>query len=442
MAKPFGKLPSPEGRKHAGQRLLRECAATALLLCTVLDLMVSAGDSEWAFSVGVSCPHLRGSASGGYENRLPKVPRRVRERRGATRKPQGPEPDPRVLTSQISQAESAAAVLEIVGKEVDGQVFNEVHMSVTCSRLAKFSQRGRLSQRDVGNQVWHRLTARLRTMLKHDALPARNFANIFWASVELQKKVKGFDEKLLAELGSYAETSSSGMNPQDVSNVLWAAAKLQDVAPEVLTAVPAIARRIPQEVDGMKPQELANSLWAAANLQDVAPEVLTAVPAIARRIPQEVDRMKPQELANSLWAAANLQDVAPEVLIAVPAIAARIPQEVDGMNGQDLSNNLWAAAKLQDVAPDVLAAVPAIAKRVPGKLQAFISLGLSTSLWACAQLKESASSVLEAVPALVAEVASRSGAMNERQLKMCLRAAAELGDDDLADQLQKQLTKS
>ena len=81
------------------------------------------------------------------------------------------------------------------------------------------------------------------------------------------------------------------MKPQELSNCLWAAAKLQGVSPEVLYAVPALAKSIPDKVEDMTPQQLSNSLWAAAKLQSASPEVLEALPALARRIPDKVQDM-------------------------------------------------------------------------------------------------------------------------------------------------------
>ena len=64
------------------------------------------------------------------------------------------------------------------------------------------------------------------------------------------------------------------MIPQELSNVLWAAAKLQDDAADVLNVVPAIVAQVPDKAKDMIPQHLSNVLWAAAKLKDDAPDVL------------------------------------------------------------------------------------------------------------------------------------------------------------------------
>ena len=89
-----------------------------------------------------------------------KTVRRARERRRAEQSPRSRGPNPRVLTSKISKAESAASILEVVGEEVDNEVFNDFHMSAAFTRLAKFSKRRQLGRADRGSSVWPRLVAR------------------------------------------------------------------------------------------------------------------------------------------------------------------------------------------------------------------------------------------------------------------------------------------
>ena len=81
---------------------------------------------------------------------------------------------------------------------------------------------------------------------------------------------------------------------------------------DVAKLVAALVRQIPDKAKDMIPQHLSNTLWAAVQLKDVAPEVKEIVPAIVAQIPDKANGMKPQELSNSLWAAAKLKDIAPE----------------------------------------------------------------------------------------------------------------------------------
>ena len=56
-----------------------------------------------------------------------------------------------------------------------------------------------------------------------------------------------------------------------------------------------MAAQIPLKAKDMKPQELSNILWASAKLKDDAPDVLSIVPAMAAQIPLKAKDLNPQE---------------------------------------------------------------------------------------------------------------------------------------------------
>ena len=328
--------------------------------------------------------------------------RAVREPRGRGQKPliggggrgggDGGESAAKVLTAELSRAAPASAILSLAGKEVDGSIFNYFHMAATFSRLAKFSQRRQLGPSDVASPVWPRLVTRLRAMLKNSELPARATSQVLWAIGELHDqlygKVKEYDERLLMELMRHTQKEAGAMDPQNLSNCLLTLAKCGDAMPDMHATVKSISKHMERKVRDFNPQDFSNSLWAIATLRDASPQILTAVPAIAESLRYQVEGMKTQELTNSLWAAANLQDAAPQVLTAVPAIAERMAQKVQGMNPQELSNSLWAAAKLKKVEPKVLATVPALVAQIPSQISSMVPVALQMSLWAASELGE------------------------------------------------------
>ena len=218
-----------------------------------------------------------------------------------------------------------------------------------------------------------------------------------------------------------------GMNAFDLSNCMWASAKLKDTAPVVLEMVSAIAVQIPNKAKDMEAQGLSNCLWASGQLKDVvAPDVLAGVSAIAAQIPKKTQDVKPQHLSNCLWAFVQLKDIAPDVLEAVPSIVGQIRERATDMVPRGLSNCLWASAQLKDVAPHVLDAVPAIAVQIPNKAKDMEAQGLSNCLWAFGQLKDVAPDVLKAVPALVAQIPNKANDMIPQhlvQLPLCMCAA-------------------
>ncbi|CAE7903069.1 unnamed protein product, partial [Symbiodinium sp. KB8] len=154
-----------------------------------------------------------------------------------------------------------------------------------------------------------------------------------------------------AVLAPEIRRSAEDLNPQEISNSLWAAATLQDAVPEVLAAVPSLAANLGRLAGQMVPQDLSNCLWAAARLRERSPEVLLALGAVVVEIPKKVSYMIPRELASCLWAAATLRDSAPEVLRGVEALALALPEQVVHFNCQDLANSLWASAHLRSAVP-------------------------------------------------------------------------------------------
>ena len=380
----------------------------------------ASGDCS-AFCGGHCCDFYRRRLAGRCSRTL--IPCRVRERRSS-------QSDPRILTSKIAKAKTAAELLALVAANVDTREFNAFHVSVTFSRLAKFNKVKKLgSDNTQRNLVWPRLVSRLRSMIKEGLLDARAVANAAYAVAELHGQMDRSRDmsELYPELAKAIAAKSSDMKPQGLSNCLWAAATLKSQVPGMLKVVPVLARHmLLNTVDRPGPQDLANNLWAASQLHETVPEILTIVPAFAGRVADEVHNMNPQELSNSLGAAARLQEAAPEVLDAVPALITSIPHQVSRMSPQDLSTNLWSIAKLQKAVPEVVSAVSKLSVHVSRAASKLVSQGLSLSLWAAAKLQESAPEVLDVVPALVKCMPSKVDNMTPQQLSQSLWAAAKL----------------
>ncbi|GIM08969.1 hypothetical protein Vretimale_12866, partial [Volvox reticuliferus] len=93
------------------------------------------------------------------------------------------------------------------------------------------------------------------------------------------------------------------LRPQHVSNLLWSYATLQHPAPALFTTLlPLLERRLPL----FSEQEISNSVWATARLQVYDEKVMDAVAehiCLHRRLPY----LKPQEVANIAWAYSGLR---------------------------------------------------------------------------------------------------------------------------------------
>ena len=366
--------------------------------------------------------------------------RSVTLRRGKPSDPQSTNPNT-VLMSKIKTTASTMELLALIDKELEGQGFDQMHMSATFTRAASLGIR----RMDATSSTWPKLAKKLRAMLRKDKISEREASNVLRALAEVHQDIGIHMDSIVPALVRCVQDKARHMKPRRLSNSLFAIAKLQKAAPAVLMAVPAIAEHLMRRVKKMKPQMLSNSLWAAANLQEAAPAVLMAVPAIAIAIAehtsQKAEGMGGQQLSNCLWAAANLQEVAPAVLVVVPAIVGPLTEKAEKMPAQNLWVCLRAAAQLQDAAPAVLMAVRALAKSVSRKAVAFDREGLSSSLWALAMLQDAEPDVLTPLPDIRRQIFRKMQAMTVPQLEMCLWAAVDLGEEDLNAKLQAELAR-
>ena len=336
----------------------------------------------------------------------------------------------RKLTSQMKEdMKSAAELLDLLDRAVDGPIFNSFHASAAYHSLATWKRIGGLTPSDKASPVLPRLAARVQNMIEEGQVEPRTVANVLYSLGKLSGDLevpKGLSMALVTSLGEKA----NGMEPQGLSNSLLACVPLKRVAPEVLTVLPKLAAQISIKAKDMKPQELVNSLWAFAQLKDDASheDVAKLVTALVCQIQLKANDMNPQLLSNSLWAAAQLKNVASDVEEIVPAIVAQIQDKANGMKPQELSNSLWAAVQLKDVAPEVKEIVPAIVAQIPDKANGMKPQELSNSLWAATRLKDDALEVLQMVPALVEEIPYKQADFTSQEICNCLEALVLLRD--------------
>ncbi|MGI2030276.1 RAP domain-containing protein, partial [Endozoicomonas acroporae] len=170
--------------------------------------------------------------------------------------------------------------------------------------------------------------------------------------------------------------------PQQISNLLWAAAKLVDngleleKAPKLKEVVAALLPLMKtkaeskEEKDHLIPQHVTNQLWALAKLVDnglelkKTPQLNEAVAALLplmkakAEAKEEKDRLRPQGVANLLWSLAKLVDngLEPEktprlkeaVTWLLPCVKtnAKSKEEKERFKPQEVANMIWSVAKL------------------------------------------------------------------------------------------------
>jgi hypothetical protein len=156
-----------------------------------------------------------------------------------------------------------------------------------------------------------------------------------------------------------------GVKPQDISNTLWACARLRinpgDAALNSL--LQAMAR--PAMLEAAAPQSIGNVLWAASQLREDGvwqPQVQQRVwqcLLAEEQLKRLADRSRPNELSNIMLglgrlaaptpATAAAPAISPEFAqqCAVQLLQGRVAQDPGSWGSQQIANTMWACAKVK-----------------------------------------------------------------------------------------------
>jgi hypothetical protein len=145
-------------------------------------------------------------------------------------------------------------------------------------------------------------------------------------------------------------------NAQDVSNALWAAAKVEPGdSPQLGQVVAQLLRRFLGKSNDAKPQEVANTLYALALLPRAWP--MDSALQLVERLVQLLPRVKPQEVSNVLWALGRYVEIgwlAPlseqpcaRLQAAVSKLTASLATGTQRVDPQAVSNSMRGVAMLQ-----------------------------------------------------------------------------------------------
>ncbi|MBO9497096.1 DUF1601 domain-containing protein [Thalassotalea sp. G20_0] len=333
-------------------------------------------------------------------------------------------------------------------------------------------------------------------------IDAQGTANLLWAlaklvdnGLELEKtpKLKEAVAALLTRVKTKAESKEEKDHfiPQHISNLLWAVAKLVDKGlelkktPNLKEAVAALLPHVKtkaeskEEKDHFKPQEVSNLLWALAKLVDNGlklkklPKLKEVMAALFSQVKnkaeskEEKDHFKPQHLANLLWAVAKMVDngleleKTPKLKEALVALLPRVKTKAESTEEKDLfipqhiANLLWALAKLVDNGLELEKtvklneAVTALLSHVKTKVEStkekdhFKPQEVANLLWAVAKLVdnglelEKMPKLKEVMAALLPQVKSKAESKEEKdhfnpqEVASLLWAVAKLVDNGL-----------
>ncbi|MGI2029676.1 RAP domain-containing protein [Endozoicomonas acroporae] len=329
---------------------------------------------------------------------------------------------------------------------------------------------------------------------------SQHISNMMWAlaklvdnGLELEKtpELKEVVAVLLPHVATKAESREERDRfiPQHIANLLWALAKLVDngleleKTPTVKAALAALLYHVKtkakskEEKDHFIPQQITNLLWAMAKLVDngleleKTPKLKEAVAALLPRVKTKAQakegksQFQPQEVSNLLWALAKLVDnglalertptlkeVVVRLLLPHVKTNAESKENKDCFCNQDIVNLLWAVAKLvhnglelertpklKEVVAALLIHVTTKAGSIAEKDQ-FSSQNIANLLWALAKLVEKGltlgktSKLKEPVIALLPHVQTKAEAKEDkdhlkpREVANLLWALAKMGE--------------
>ncbi|KAG2422845.1 hypothetical protein HXX76_011660 [Chlamydomonas incerta] len=267
-----------------------------------------------------------------------------------------------------------------------------------------------------------------------------------------QQRGSGWDPTSSPHLNTLADAVAArlraavghGFVAQNISNSLWACAKLSYQDPALLLALTEAAAAI---AETMTPQELGNSLWALEALNCTGPAYQPPIKALCgealQRLqtpPELAAAFTPQELSNILLALEGLQLGEAQAKLVAAVAAEDVRRGFAGYVAQDISNSAWALAKMGfGVGPEAPAQQrqcgleAALCGRLGELLQrepeSMNEQNLANSLWAVAVFGEgpSSSGMQQLAIQLAREAVGRLGMLTDVELTQLWQAQQELG---------------
>eukprot|EP00438_Fugacium_kawagutii_P000511 Skav217672 [mRNA] locus=scaffold2919:300420:302213:+ [translate_table: standard] len=236
----------------------------------------------------------------------------------------------------------------------------------------------------------------------------RLMMRVLWALGKLSggQGLQGGDEveNIIAHFGASAPKRLAQFSPQELSNMLWGLARINDgnkvLSKDSVLLAHAVMREGTTRLQSFSTQCLTNSLWAVAKLGLRGREVAVFAHNCILHIHSVLFKeMSPQGLANSVWACAKIQCESPildnEVVTSFALDAARRATSSEDLLTlffpQELSMALWGIAKLMGRRrhhgeDEVVRFAMAVARESRFRIQEFSAQGVSIVAWALATL--------------------------------------------------------
>eukprot|EP00798_Chlamydomonas_sp_ICE-L_P009716 gene9716-7587_t len=263
-----------------------------------------------------------------------------------------------------------------------------------------------------------------------DRIDARGQANVLWAIAKLERGLALTENpdskhcKLVASMVIQHCTATvppllDSMNPQELSNAVWAVGSLKlDINQSTTTALVLATQ---SKLETLNPAGLSSVMWAWGRLGVAPPR--DWLDHYLHVSSQGMSLWESRHVANSLWAMAELRIQLPSDSPWMLGVLSHAESNMHSFTALDISQTLWALVVL-DQRPSTawtLAAFQAVTSTLPN----MAPQELSNTLWALATLKWSPEVAwLDAVEAILL---GQMDSLGEQALSMCSWSLAKMG---------------
>mmetsp|Transcript_10748 Transcript_10748/g.16452 ORF Transcript_10748/g.16452 Transcript_10748/m.16452 type:complete len:596 (-) Transcript_10748:67-1854(-) len=238
-------------------------------------------------------------------------------------------------------------------------------LSTTAHRMAKISSRTR---RKMDSKIWNMLGDRAKEMTTFHPI---EISNTVWAFAKIRFQAP----ELFDHLANEAIARVDSFNSRDISNMLWSYATLGHYpSPKLFDAA---AGAIIEKLDEFNSQDISNTLWSYATVGHSSPELFEAA---AEEAIKKINSFKPQAMCNMLWSYATVSHNSPKLF---DTVAEEAIMKVHAFKSQEISNMLWSYATVgHPSTPKVFDM--AVQQANEKHLHDFTEQGLCNTLWSLA----------------------------------------------------------
>lgn len=295
--------------------------------------------------------------------------------------------------SRVAEKGDVAGLLEAVSAHLPEM--NGINLATAFHRLAKLTSAAdkelehlkrhavfqRLFQAVVEHLLGHSLRhpdrssqAQVDSSAAAGEMPVQCTSIVCWSCATLQLRHK----PLLMAIAEISARHLNEFKPYELSNLLWAYAKLSLSPSDLLANV--TARLLRRREGEFKVQCLSTIVWSFATLKR---RNLVVFASIAKELSAHAQELKPQEISNTLWAFAKSRCAHAELFSALGDAAVEEPK-IWSFKPQELSNSIWAFATVGLQHPTLFTKVEAASIR---KRHEMVPQNIANILWAFAKLQ-------------------------------------------------------